>query len=265
MREMGSPFDGFGSPFGIGHNGGSGYTAEAEAFFAARATVLDDASDPGGVLRGQYNDVFVALIAQGLWPFIRWLSLMCVDDAQAARINMKDPSQVATAVNSPTFVVDRGYEGDGATSYLSSGVSSSVIDIDNCSLFAFADVAASARTPLVAWSGVGYLIHGGGLAAAARLRCGVVSASTTLSASDQFVAASKDGVNQRIQIENTNEDLDVVTNSNSTADIRFLANNGTSFSNGRMLMAGFGDYMSTAQLAALNTIVRSFGTLRGAI
>ncbi|MBS7703337.1 glycerophosphodiester phosphodiesterase [Chelatococcus asaccharovorans] len=41
---------------------------------------------------------------------------------QASRLNWKDPSQfMLTPFNSPNFLVDRGWKGDGATSYLGSG------------------------------------------------------------------------------------------------------------------------------------------------
>lgn len=67
----------------------------------------------------------VSLKTSGAWSKLDWLSLHAAHHEQAARVNMKNPAQVATAVNSPTFTIDVGFTGDGATSYLNTGVNSS--------------------------------------------------------------------------------------------------------------------------------------------
>lgn len=63
-----------------------------------------------------------ALKRTGVWDKMDVLYVFAAHDAQAARLNWKGNSAYdATAVNSPTFTVDQGYAGDGATSYLNTG------------------------------------------------------------------------------------------------------------------------------------------------
>jgi hypothetical protein len=68
------------------------------------------------------NDLIVSLIADGIWAKLDVLWVLAAHDAQAARLNWKTPASFAlTAVNSPTFTTDRGYAGNGTTSYLDTG------------------------------------------------------------------------------------------------------------------------------------------------
>jgi len=58
----------------------------------------------------------------GIWQCLDVLWMLAAHDAQAARLNWKAPVSFAlTAVNSPTFTRDRGYAGNGTTSYLDTG------------------------------------------------------------------------------------------------------------------------------------------------
>lgn len=88
---------------------------DALAYFAAMSVQPDDTR------KGLLNDLIVALKDDGLWSKLDWLQLLAAHDAQAGRINLRNPSQVAVAVNSPAFTADRGFAGDGATSYLNTG------------------------------------------------------------------------------------------------------------------------------------------------
>src|SRR5690606_39788847 len=54
----------------------------------------------------------------GAWGALDGLYVLAAHDAQAARINWKDPANVATTINAPTFTADRGYQGDGSSSSL---------------------------------------------------------------------------------------------------------------------------------------------------
>ena len=96
--------------------GGGGYSPQAEAYFAAM-TVQPDAAR-----KALLNTLINTLVAGGVWAKLDWLAIHAAHDNQAGRINAVTPSEVATAVNSPTFTTDRGFTGDGATSYLNSNV-----------------------------------------------------------------------------------------------------------------------------------------------
>jgi|GEM_PF-1154588 len=94
---------------------GGSYDTDAAAAFAAMSVQPDDTR------KGLYDALVVGLKADGLWSKIEWLSLIAAHDAQAGRLNLKTPSESLSAVNSPTFTIDRGYTGDGASAYLDTG------------------------------------------------------------------------------------------------------------------------------------------------
>jgi hypothetical protein len=74
---------------------------------------------PTGPRLGLYNELIHDLKIAGVWAKLDALYLLAAHDAQAARLNIRDPGSFdLTAVSSPTFTTDRGYAGDGSTSYL---------------------------------------------------------------------------------------------------------------------------------------------------
>lgn len=64
------------------------------------------------------NTLIVGLKADGVWPLLDRLWLAQTDE-QATRLDVRNPAKSLVATNSPTFLADRGFTGDGATSYLS--------------------------------------------------------------------------------------------------------------------------------------------------
>jgi hypothetical protein len=68
------------------------------------------------------SDTIRRLKAADIWQKLDVLWMLAAHDAQAARLNWKAPASFAlTAVNSPTFTADRGYAGNGSSSYLNTG------------------------------------------------------------------------------------------------------------------------------------------------
>jgi hypothetical protein len=68
------------------------------------------------------SDTIRRLKAADIWAKLDVLWMLAAHDAQAARLNWKAPASFAcTAVNSPTFTADRGYAGNGSSSYLNTG------------------------------------------------------------------------------------------------------------------------------------------------
>lgn len=65
---------------------------------------------------------FKTAAGQSFWDALDFLYLPAAHDAQAGRINWKNPAQVGTVVGSPTFQTDRGYTGNIGTSYIDTGV-----------------------------------------------------------------------------------------------------------------------------------------------
>lgn len=69
----------------------------------------------------QIDRLIRGLKSIGVWDMFDVLYLLAAHDEQAARLNWKNPGVFTlTAVNSPAFTADRGFQGDGATSSLSS-------------------------------------------------------------------------------------------------------------------------------------------------
>jgi len=74
---------------------------------------------PTSVRQVQINNLIYALKTAGLWAKIDVLHVFAAADAQAAGLNWKNPATfTASPVSSPTFTADRGYNGDGAASYV---------------------------------------------------------------------------------------------------------------------------------------------------
>lgn len=112
MGGMGRGFGRLGSPLG----GGAVYDPAAQAIFAAFTT------PPTTARKAIINTCVLALKAAGIWSSFDLLYFTAAADGQAARINWVNPGTFTlTAVNSPAFVADRGFTGDGAASYLDPG------------------------------------------------------------------------------------------------------------------------------------------------
>jgi hypothetical protein len=73
---------------------------------------------PDATRKGHIDTLIGSLKTAGVWTKLDAIYIFAAHDAQAARLNWVSSSYDASAVNSPTFTTDRGYTGDGATSYL---------------------------------------------------------------------------------------------------------------------------------------------------
>lgn len=95
--------------------GGPSYSSEAVALFARMSVQPDDTR------KGLIDDCIVALKSAGVWAKLECLWFTAAHDAQAAQRNWIQNAFNLAPVNSPTFTTDRGYAGDGSTSYLNTG------------------------------------------------------------------------------------------------------------------------------------------------
>lgn len=83
---------------------------------------------PDSTRRAAIKALVEGLIEDGLWDKLDLLYVMAAHDAQAARVNWKEPSNFeASVVGSPSFTTDSGYSGSG-TSYLNSGRAFNAMD-----------------------------------------------------------------------------------------------------------------------------------------
>lgn len=98
---------------------GVGFESETEALIARFTT------PPTLQRKTQINTLIKALKTAGVWSKLDALYVLAAHDAQAARRNWIADAYNLTAVSAPTFSADRGYTGNGSSSYLATGLNPS--------------------------------------------------------------------------------------------------------------------------------------------
>jgi hypothetical protein len=96
--------------------GGAPYTvqnAEASTLIAAMSVA------PNDTRKAAIDTLVGSLKSTSIWSTIDRLFVFAAHDAQAARLNWVSPGGTAAAeVSAPTFTTDRGYAGNGTSSYV---------------------------------------------------------------------------------------------------------------------------------------------------
>lgn len=117
------------------------YDADALAAFAAMT------SAPSTARKNRIQELITGLKTDSIWTKIKLLGIFAAHHEQAARVDIKNPSRVGTATNSPTFTTDRGFTGDGATSDIDWGVgASTLLSLDDHSHYVWSITNASVTT-----------------------------------------------------------------------------------------------------------------------
>lgn len=93
--------------------GNGGFTAEAMALIARMSPA------PSYTRKVIINQLVADLIAGGVWNDLDVLYVYAADAGANAKLNWKSSSY--TAIGSPTFTTDRGFTGDGVSTYLTCG------------------------------------------------------------------------------------------------------------------------------------------------
>lgn len=91
------------------------FTPEALALFARFST------PPTYLRRVIINQLIESLIDSGVWAKLDALYLLAANDSQAACLNWVSNQYNCTPVASPVFTANRGYQGNGTSSYLDTG------------------------------------------------------------------------------------------------------------------------------------------------
>ena len=89
---------------------------EATAYVARMDPAPDDAR------KALIDTLFSSLKSAGVLSKLDALWLMAAHAAQAGRLNLVSASYELSAINGPSFTTDRGYQGDGSSSYLKTGL-----------------------------------------------------------------------------------------------------------------------------------------------
>lgn len=88
--------------------------ADEDALVVANAMIVPPSSARVTLI----SNLIAALRVAGAWDKMEYFSVFAAASAQAALLNWKNIGLSMIPMNSPAFVADRGYAGNGATSYL---------------------------------------------------------------------------------------------------------------------------------------------------
>lgn len=100
------------TPAGRGLRGGSAFDPLATSLFSHMSV------QPDYVRKDLINDRFRAGKVKSFWPKLDALWVHAAHDPQAGRLNWLGDIYNCIPVNNPVFTADRGYMGDGSSSYL---------------------------------------------------------------------------------------------------------------------------------------------------
>lgn len=98
--------------------GGKAYLSEASALFSAMAV------KPNSARKDTINTLIATLKDKGIWPLLDTVWVPAAHDRQAARLNWKNPGTfdlIEADSDNLTFATDRGFTGNGSSSYLKTG------------------------------------------------------------------------------------------------------------------------------------------------
>lgn len=97
--------------------GGPPWDVDAQAYFAQLAP------QPSLAFKQAINTLVIQLKSDGNWTLLDRLWIFAAEAQQNARISLVNPTSTPiTEVNSPTWTVNRGYTGNGATMYLNTNM-----------------------------------------------------------------------------------------------------------------------------------------------
>lgn len=107
----------------IGRMGAKLPVAAAGPFYDPAADVLFPRMtvQPDATRKALISKAITDLKSAGVWDKLETLYFPAAHDAQAGQLNWKENSYSLVPINSPVFTIDRGYKGDGSSSYLDTG------------------------------------------------------------------------------------------------------------------------------------------------
>jgi hypothetical protein len=249
-----------------GSGGGGAFSPEASALFAAMTT------PPTAARKTLIDACIVSLKAAGVWSKLDAFYMTAAADSQAARLNWKTPgSQTLSAVNSPTFTADRGYQGDGISAHLTAAVDLTVgtwnATRNSCHMATLsgqggystgarynAFLGGSLDTYFASPTSAGYQAFGGNFSRA------VASVYNKIIASDRAISTTVVPYFDGAALSSLGDTSIAPT----SAGLTVLRLN-TTYSAAQLKFICFGASLSAAEHAALNSAVTTYLTALGAI
>lgn len=229
---------------------------------------------PSGRQRGEINEVIAALKLAGVWARCDLIYMLCAHDAQAARLNWKNPSSNALAVvNAPVFTANRGYAGDGVSAELRTAYTPVLFQQDDSHVSVFGltqsatavanDIFGVTITPGIRAGARNRTTTAGGVA----LNTNVIAPTTDAGAGARLISGTRVTATDVLVYANgafTNS-VAVASASGALTHAGFLSSGAAAFSDRQSAFGSIGASLTAAQHAALYSAVARYLQARGAI
>lgn len=253
---------------------GKRYLSESQILFARMTTPPDDAR------KVLIDNCIKSLKSNGVWSKLDALWVPAAHAAQAAQLNWLSTSFTLQPVNTPTFTADRGYAGDGSSSYLDTNYNPSAgpgFSQNNASLGVWinggTDTAISTSIVIGAFqSGGSYITpRAAGDVVRGRMTSGtLVTTDLASNTTHGFYAFSRQNSANFVAYKNTSASSAQSATSSSIPNLNFFlgalnnAGSPASFTDARLAFAFAGTGLSAADKTNLRTAASTYLTAIGA-
>lgn len=242
---------------------------------------LDRVAAQDGTHQTAYSNLINGLVSAGIWDKIDALYVFAAAQSATALTNLKSSSYPASAATGPTFTVDRGYTGDGSSTYVEALVnpSTTVQYVRDSAHFGvwLSDVGTPV-SPANGWSNSGFAIQSEVAVLDNSGNCGgaINDNGSGMFAGGQsgpaFAVANRSGASATQLYRNGSSIVSTGNASSSLAGIVFnwyiLARNenGTagSFGDGRAFAATIGGSLTSTNITDYLNLLQAYKTAVGA-
>lgn len=243
------------------------FAPESIALFARMST------PPSSSRKSAINNLIKSLQVGGVWAKLDALYVFAAADSQAALLNWVSTNYNATAQNSPTFTADRGFSGNGSSSYISSNFNPSTASspkfVQNS-----AHVAAYSRTSgvIAAIADIGQegsdnvrvAFRSTSDATNVRLNSASGASGTNSDGSGNFIANRASASSQALYRNSVSIGSSTDTSSSVvSSNVTFLRRN-AAYSTRQLASASIGSALSSDERAAYDAAIQNYMTAVGA-
>jgi hypothetical protein len=229
----------------------------------AKALFLRFTTDPTDARKVLINNLIVALKDAGVWQRLDLLHIRAAADAQAASQNWVSV-QSSTLVNSPSFTIDRGFIGNGSTSYLNETVTYSTLskftqNDASQGFWSLTDDASSGRDLGAVGNDANLVVGRSGTTLTARLNS-ITSASVTMANSLGFYGVRR---NNSLTVDLFKNGSIVLSSASSVSGVPAASavsvlRANASYSVRQCAVSFVGGYLNDAQITAFYTAVLTY-------
>jgi hypothetical protein len=244
---------------------------EGSSFDADYQAVLDYATTQGYTLpslsqQSLQNQLVLDLKDGGIWSKLDTFSLFATDgDADFALIDWKRLIDY-TAVNSPTFTTNEGFQGDGTSSYIDLNYETNTdwvnVSQDNVCLFANNLVDATPLQNVVVGSSSAYValnLKNQFNNFSTRLHSGTLGAVPSLGATGRLYTSRNNSSNYSVYFNGDFEGT-VSTTTSSVTTALFLFRATTAFYTTKTSYVGYGAYLDATEIDDLDNALDTYLT-----